>query len=115
MRSLSTNTSAKVAEGGEQQHTAYIAIGSNLGDRVAYIRKALGYLDDISTMPASNANTASSRTMKLVDTSFLYESEPMYVLEQAPFLNAVCKVRSPKLQFRESDGLTQVHARSRHR
>lgn len=41
-------------------------------------------------------------TTTLLETSFLYESEPMYVLEQDRFLNGVCKVsacsRSNSLQ-----------------
>lgn len=88
-------------------HTAYIAIGSNVGNRAAHISKALRLLDDPrrlyaatpSASPilraADSTSLANQRFAKLEDTSLLYESEPMYVLEQGRFLNGVCKVRQP--------------------
>lgn len=90
-------------------HTAYIAIGSNVGNRAAHINKALKLLDDprrlyAATPSASpilratdSRNLAHERFAKLQDTSLLYESEPMYVIEQDRFLNGVCKVRRPAL------------------
>ena len=57
----------------------YIALGSNIGDRVGTIERALKTLD--------------SHGVHIRDVSGLYESEPMYVLEQPQFLNAVCKVQ----------------------
>ncbi|ORX58203.1 Dihydropteroate synthase [Hesseltinella vesiculosa] len=60
-------------------HTAYLALGSNLGDRVAHLHQALDLLE-------------SQAQCVVVDTSFLYETPPMYYTEQPAFLNAVCKV-----------------------
>jgi hypothetical protein len=57
---------------------AYIALGSNLGDRIAYIEKA--------------CNEMLSRGIKITRTSSLWETEPMYVLDQANFVNGVCEV-----------------------
>ena len=85
-------------------HTAYIAVGSNVGNKAAHISKALKLLDDPrrlyaatpSASPilrAADANPSNNdRFAKLEDTSLLYESEPMYVVEQDRFLNGVCKV-----------------------
>jgi hypothetical protein len=56
----------------------YIALGSNLGDRVTTLENALKMLEE--------------RQVLVQDVSGLYESEPMYVEEQPQFLNAVCKV-----------------------
>ena len=58
-------------------HVVYLALGSNMCD--------------------STANTNSPRLLeqgdnvRVVDTSFLYETPPMYVKDQPPFFTA-CKV-----------------------
>lgn len=58
--------------------TAYIALGSNLGDRVAEIEKACRLMDE--------------RGIRVKRTSSLYETEPMYVVDQERFLNGACEV-----------------------
>ncbi len=58
-------------------HTAYIALGSNIGNRAGYLHAALD---------------AMSSYLTVVDTSSLYETVPMLVTEQPLFLNGVCKV-----------------------
>ena len=58
-------------------HTAYIALGSNIGNRDGYLHAALDSMSSYLTV---------------VDTSHLYETVPMLVTEQPLFLNAVCKV-----------------------
>ncbi|TQN67612.1 Folic acid synthesis protein fol1, partial [Colletotrichum shisoi] len=60
--------------------TAYIALGSNLGDRVAWIERACAEMD--------------RRNIKVKRTSSLWETEPMYVLEQDRFVNGVCEVET---------------------
>lgn len=62
-----------------QGKEVYIALGSNLGDRIWNLEEALRHL--------------KNRGVEVEDVSGLYESEPMYVQEQPEFLNAVCKVR----------------------
>ena len=73
-----TITRRRLPESKGQQHEVYIALGSNLGDRLATLQQALRALD--------------SSGIRVLDVSCLYESEPMYVEEQPQFLNAVCKV-----------------------
>lgn len=68
-------------------HLAAIAIGSNLGDRFANIEGALRHLEPILSPKGSN-------TSVIVNTSFLYETAPMYVTDQPNFLNCACIVRS---------------------
>ncbi|KAG4304409.1 hypothetical protein PORY_002119 [Pneumocystis oryctolagi] len=58
----------------------YIALGSNLGNRVKFI------LDAMEKM--------SMRGIRVLKTSMLYESEPMYFENQPLFYNAVCKVET---------------------
>ncbi|KAG9642479.1 folic acid synthesis protein, partial [Aureobasidium melanogenum] len=60
---------------------AYIALGSNVGDRLHMIEKACLALDQ-------------DPDIKVIRTSFLYETEPMYVQDQARFLNGACEVET---------------------
>ena len=59
-------------------HHAVLALGSNLGDRVGNIEKALRILE--------------SHDIFIMDTSFMYESAAMYVVSQPKFANAACTV-----------------------
>ncbi len=63
-----------------QDHEALIALGSNLGDRAAHLHRAVQALGAIG---------------KVVDTSFLYETEPVLLEDQPLFLNAACRLRTP--------------------
>ena len=56
----------------------FIAFGSNLGDRVGHIEKALKEME--------------KRQLKIKSVSALYETDPMYVTNQDTFLNGVCEV-----------------------
>lgn len=60
-------------------HRAYIALGSNVGDRIAMIESA--------------CREMNCRGIHVDRTSALYETEPMYLREQQRFINAVCEVR----------------------
>jgi len=60
-------------------HTAYIAIGSNLGDRLANCRKGIQALDD-------------RRQCWLQQCSRMYETEPVGFTEQPWFINCVIKI-----------------------
>lgn len=59
-------------------HTAYLSIGSNMGDRMGYIRRALELLDE-------------DGSIKVVKSSSVSETEPYGGIEQERFLN--CAVR----------------------
>lgn len=64
-------------------YEAYIALGSNLGDRLTMIEQACKEME--------------ARGIRIVKTSNLYETEPMYVKDQDTFLNGACKVSSSAL------------------
>jgi 2-amino-4-hydroxy-6-hydroxymethyldihydropteridine diphosphokinase / dihydropteroate synthase len=68
-----------VSSPASKTRTAYVALGSNLGDRVAMIEQACKEMD--------------SRGIKVKRTSSLWETEPMYVLDQDRFVNGACEVR----------------------
>ena len=61
-------------------HTAYVALGSNLGDKEANLRKALQLLQE--------------RGVEVVKTSSFICTEPYGVTDQPQFLNGVCEVRT---------------------
>jgi 2-amino-4-hydroxy-6-hydroxymethyldihydropteridine diphosphokinase / dihydropteroate synthase len=63
--------------------TAYIALGSNLGNRVGWIERACREMD--------------ARGIRVKRTSSLWETEPMYVLDQDRFVNGACEVGMPFL------------------
>jgi 2-amino-4-hydroxy-6-hydroxymethyldihydropteridine diphosphokinase len=58
--------------------TAVLSLGSNLGDRLGFLRLAVEGLCDV-----------------LVDVSSVYETKPWGVTDQPDFLNAVCIVDDP--------------------
>ena len=72
--------SAAAASAPAPKRKAYVALGSNLGDRVAMIEQACRELD--------------ARGIKVKRTSSLWETEPMYVLDQDRFVNGACEVCS---------------------
>lgn len=66
------------APAAKRKRTAYIALGSNLGDRIAEIERACNEMD--------------ARGIRVKRTSSLWETEPMYVLDQNRFVNGACEV-----------------------
>lgn len=62
----------------KRTRTAYIALGSNLGDRIAEIERACREMD--------------TRGIRVKRTSSLWETEPMYYAEQDRFVNGTCEV-----------------------
>ncbi|KAG8714048.1 trifunctional dihydropteroate synthetase [Ceratobasidium sp. 394] len=57
-------------------HVAILALGSNMGDRFGHIETALKMLE--------------SECVKVLDTSFLYETKAMYHEDQDSFVNGAC-------------------------
>lgn len=60
-----------------QSHAALIALGGNLGDRAAWLRRAVRALSALG---------------EVADTSFLYETDPVLLENQPRFLNAACRL-----------------------
>ncbi len=61
-------------------HTAYVAFGSNIGEKENYIKRALEKIEE--------------RGMKIIKVSSIYETEPYGVLDQDSFLNGVVKIET---------------------
>lgn len=62
--------------------TAYIGIGSNIGDRRGFLQKGLALLEE--------------NGVRVCATSALYETAALYVTDQASFLNAVARIESDR-------------------
>lgn len=60
------------------RHRVFIALGSNIGDRIEMIEKACLEMESCG--------------IRVKRTSSLFETEPMYVTDQEPFINGVCEV-----------------------
>lgn len=65
------------SNGSSRPNVAFIALGSNLGDRAHNIHSAIDALRQLGEVKA---------------TSYLYQSAPMYFTDQAPFLNAAIEL-----------------------
>jgi 2-amino-4-hydroxy-6-hydroxymethyldihydropteridine diphosphokinase len=84
-------------------HTYYIALGSNVGDREQNLSSAWEMM----------AAKGTDRSL-----SSLYETEPMYVMDQPPFLNAVGRIRSalaPRDMLKGMHGIESELGRDRSR
>ncbi len=73
-----------------REHTVYLALGSNLGNRQEHLAAALAGLREVVDLEA---------------ISSMYETEPVGYLEQPRFLNMVC---SGKTHLSPQDLLTYV-------
>lgn len=73
------STGASVASPSSKVSRVYVALGSNVGNRMDMIEQACVAL-------------SSDPDITIKRTSCLYETEPMYVENQARFLNGACEV-----------------------
>lgn len=79
---LSARNGRHMATIGRSSHDrvrAFVALGSNIGDRLGTIQEACRRID-------------ASVDMQVIRTSGLWETKAMYVLDQSDFLNGVCEV-----------------------
>jgi len=72
-------TGEMTRQGRTEPVVSYIGLGSNLGDREANIKSALGLL---------------AREVEVVAVSSIYETEPWGYEDQPRFLNAACRIET---------------------
>ena len=72
------NEPYELSRAGKEPQLAYIAFGSNMGNRIDWIERA--------------CNEMTEQGIKILRTSSLWETDPMYVLDQDKFVNGVCEV-----------------------
>jgi hypothetical protein len=70
---------ATIPTRGKMERGVVVALGSNVGNKIEEIEKACRAID-------------ADPDMRIVDTSFLYETKPMYVEDQERFVNGACEV-----------------------
>ena len=75
------------------QYQYYVSLGSNLDDRKAQIQGAVRQLEN-------------HPDIKLINTSFMYESDPMYLQDQPTFLNC-CILIETSMDMMTLLGVTQ--------
>jgi hypothetical protein len=76
---------------GKMERGVVVALGSNVGNRIEEIEKACRAID-------------ADPDMRIVDTSFLYETKPMYVEDQERFVNGACEVSGiPQCRYQPSN------------
>ena len=68
---------------------AYIALGANIGDRLANLRRAVDLLRSADVPPTPIIPVPITSVIEVQRLSPLYESAPVGVTDQAAFLNAV--------------------------
>jgi dihydroneopterin aldolase/2-amino-4-hydroxy-6-hydroxymethyldihydropteridine diphosphokinase/dihydropteroate synthase len=83
-----------LASGNGKLHEVYIAFGSNEGDSIKTIRDAMQLLD--------------TKGVKVLQTSPLYESEPMFVQDQNKFVNGVFKCETALTPLALLDALKEI-------
>ncbi|MGC4378629.1 2-amino-4-hydroxy-6-hydroxymethyldihydropteridine diphosphokinase [Fictibacillus sp. Mic-4] len=62
-------------------NTVYLSLGSNLGDREGYLRQAIEFLNDDSSISVESVSS-------------IYETDPVGYIDQPPFLNMVIKLQT---------------------
>ncbi|KJA25319.1 hypothetical protein HYPSUDRAFT_64899 [Hypholoma sublateritium FD-334 SS-4] len=87
---LEAQESMQVEQGTKLSKVA-IALGSNLGDSFQNIEYALRLLEIPEEILGDDG---AGKFVSVVDTSFLYETAPMYVTDQPSFINCACVVET---------------------
>lgn len=82
---LSMKPRSPTTESDAGKRGIFIALGSNLGDRLNQLESACGLM--------------AKEGIKLLRTSGLYETKPMYMEDQGQFLNGVCEVGSDGVSY----------------
>lgn len=77
-----------------QWHTAYIALGSNMGDRKALLDQAVSSLGALPGYPVRDGQGRTVAAKAVEKVSRYYETAPYGVTDQADFLNACLRLRT---------------------
>ncbi|KAI9800821.1 MAG: hypothetical protein M1825_003604 [Sarcosagium campestre] len=78
----------------KSRHRAFVALGSNLGNRIGLIEEACRRMDEAG--------------IKITRTSSLWETDPMYVEHQDAFVNGACQVETDLDPLKLLDELKRI-------
>lgn len=79
-----------------ENNKIYLGLGSNLGDRLDYIERALDGISDLG---------------KIVQKSDIYETEPVGYKDQGDFLNMVIEFQTPLSPFALLSELQRIESK----
>ncbi|KAL7576569.1 hypothetical protein ACA910_018061 [Epithemia clementina (nom. ined.)] len=90
-------------------YRVFLSVGSNLGDKYGNIQRGLQLLchDDDSSRSISS-NSSKDGVVKLKRTSFLYQTDPMYVTDQPLFLNGAVELETTLAPLQLLDRIKRV-------
>lgn len=97
----------------------YLALGSNKGDRVGYVQQATSLLSSIEpqTEPEKDEiKKVNEKTLKIIRTSSLYETQPWLEKDTTWYVNAVIEVKtslSPQELLEECQRIEKQLGRNR--
>ena len=83
-----------------EYHRVFIAVGTNMGNRFHNLMKGISMLKntDSSDIEFSTANTKTDSSndplIRIISTSYLRETAPMYVTDQPSFLNGAIEIET---------------------
>ena len=80
------------------ENTAFIAIGSNIGDRIEYLGNAVKQVNQ-------------HEKIKVVNASSIYETDPVGYTDQDPFLNMVIQVKTDLGPYKLLDELLLIEGK----
>ncbi len=89
-----------------QWHTAYIALGSNMGDRKGYLDQAVKSLNALPGYPVKDSQGKAAAMGAVEKVSKYYETAPYGVTDQDDFLNACLQLRT---LLTPEELLTELH------
>ncbi|KAK0564260.1 trifunctional dihydropteroate synthetase [Tilletia horrida] len=105
----------------QQWWTVLLSLGSNLGARSAFIHSALRLLRAARRVPGGSGHEQwkfvedkkgdGLPLCMVADTSFMYETAPMYVEDQPRFLNAAARIQTRLSPFDLLDLTQAIEAR----
>src|SRR5438445_2477327 len=76
-------------------HTAFLSLGSNMGNRIEFLEEALKKLED-------------NYPIKVVNVSSIYETDPVGYENQDLFLNMVAQIKTDLLPIELLDACQQI-------
>lgn len=98
----------------------YLALGSNKGDRVGYVQQATSLLGSIelqnSNLEDIKPQKQTDKTVKIIRTSSLYETQPWLEKDTTWYVNAVIEIKtklSPQELLEECQRIEKQLGRNR--
>ena len=103
---MSTMSTSQATVSLPLEYRAFLGVGSNMGDKFRNIQRGLELL--CQSDHSESTSQSASGLVRLVRTSFLYQTAPMYVTDQPSFLNGALEVETNLTPVQLLDRIKQV-------